>query len=85
MDGAVCTFREDRVPFRVVDGVVDGYGYDDKQQAPRYRVVEDAKRMKIGHLPRWKRDCERRLVQREWTTVPGQPDNACCAFGGQDA
>ena len=74
-DGAVCVFPDDRVPFRTRDGVIKGYYYDKEQQVPKYRLESNAQRVKIGHLPRWKRDCNYALKEREWTTVLDVPDN----------
>ena len=75
-DGAVCVFPKDKVPFKVTrDNIIKGYYYDKEQQVPKYRLVRDAERVKIGHLPRWKRDCVFLSKEREWSTVSDVPDN----------
>ena len=62
------------MPFRTRVNVIKGYYYDKEQQVPRYRL-DEAQRVKIGHLPRWKRGCNYALQVREWTTIPDVPDN----------
>ena len=74
-DGAVRVFPGNKVPFCVSDDVIEGYYYDNDQQVPKYRLVRDAQRVKIGHLPRWKRDCNYSLKVHAWTTVPDVLDN----------
>ena len=41
-----------------------GYYYDKAQQVPKHRLVRDAQRVKIGHLPRWKRNLRACLPPR---------------------
>ena len=75
-DCAVCTFKDNKMPFDVGDdNVIRGYHYDTEGAVPKYRLVPDAQRLQVGHLPKWKRTDNYALKELTWSTVPDVEDN----------
>ena len=49
-----CVFKDNKLPFNLIDDVnIEGFYFDENQKVPKYKIEHKDERMKIERCPRW--------------------------------